>query len=182
MKAVGNLLIFSVTVMALFLTVSSLEAEIVQKCINTADGFSIEFPPGWLIRENPAGETPLFAFRPKEKSDEVVFERIDIIVLKDAGEGQDVFYQKQIENLKSMLPDFTLVAKGNEDFPAMPSSFLIYTFTDKFITLQVQAKAKQWIIRGDDRVYLITGTAKIDTFPKYEPIFQKIVSSFQILK
>jgi len=179
MRNVGRWVLVAVTVTAFFLTVFSLKAEIVQKCINLTDGFSIEFPEGWQIRENPGKEISLIAFRPRVKADEVVFERLSVATLEDAGEDSDPVLRERIASLESGLNDFKLVTSGQETFPGFSSHFLVYTFTDNFITLKVLAKAKQWLVRLGGRTYLITGMATIDSFPEYEAIFRKIAGSFR---
>ena len=167
---------------ALLLTVNNLEAEIVQKCVNEADGFSIEFPAGWKLRENPGEGVALTAVRPEEEPGESIYERMEVRVLNEPGEDNDGFLQEHIADLQDNLPAFELVSGGSEDLSGIPSRFLIHTFTDTFFTLKVLAQAKQWIIQGDGRTYLITGLATVESFPKHEKAFGKIAASFRLLE
>jgi len=164
MRKVGRQVLFPVVVTAFFLTVAPLEAAIVQMCSNVTECFSIEFPA------------------PRGKADEVVFERISVATLEDAGEDTDAVLRERIASLESDLSDFKLVTSGEEDFPGFSSRFLAYTFTDNFITLKVLAKAKQWLVRFGGRTYLITGTATVDSFPIYEGTFREIAGSFQLIQ
>ncbi len=179
MQIAGRQMFFAVAAAAFFLTVAPLEAEIVQKCVNKADGFSIEFPAGWELKENPAEGVSLVAFRPKEKPGESVYERLEIVSLRGVGEDGEDFLEKRIADLSDNLTAFALVARGRED-PIANS--LTYTFTDTFFTLKVLAKAKQWIFQRGDRIYILTARATVKSFPKYEEAFGQIAGGFQLLK
>ena len=171
-------LLFVIAAAVSVLAAGTLEAEIVQKCVNQADGFSIEFPAGWELKENPAEGVSLVAFRPKEKPGESVYERLEIVSLRCAGEDGEDFLDKRIADLSDNLTAFALVDRRKED-PIANS--LTYTFTDTFFTLTVLAKAKQWIFRRGDRIYLVTARATVDSFPKYEEAFGRIAGSFRML-
>ena len=181
MKNSGRLVLLSVAVASFLLMVAPLEAEIVQKCISKTAGFTIEFPTGWQIWEKPKDVVALIAFRPKEKEDEICFERLGVAFLEYVGEDPDAFLEKQISDLQRDLPDFVLVSRGSEELPEFSSRVLVYTFTDAFLTIKARAKTKQWIIQRNERIYLITATATVESFPRYEEIFQEIVGSFQVV-
>jgi len=181
MNKVGSLGLLAVALAGSLLTAVRLEAEIVQKCINRAAGFSLEFPGGWEISENPKDGVSLIAFRPPEKADESVYERLEVALRRDEGEGPDDFFQEHILCLRKNYPDFALISEGSEKLSGLTSRFLVYAYTDTFFTLKVLAKAKQWMVWRDGRVYLITGTATVASFPQWEEAFQKIAGSFHLL-
>jgi hypothetical protein len=182
MWKVGRQVVVAIVVAAFFLIVCPLEAEIVQKCNNVTEGFTIEFPPGWLLRENPGDGISLVAFRPPEEAGESVYERMEVVSLKDTGEDFEAFLQKRIAALQTTLPAFALVASGSEEFSDFSVGFVTYTFADHFFTLKVLAQAQQWIVRRNDRAYLITAKATVESFPKYEGIFREIAGSFRLIQ
>jgi predicted Zn-dependent protease len=181
MSSFGRLIALFAATASFLVTAAPLEAEIVQKCISQTAGFTIEFPPGWQIWEKPEDVVALIAFRPKEKADEIRFERLGVAFLEYTGEDPDAFLEKHIADLQNDLPDFALVSRGSEEFPGFSSRVLVYTFTDAFLTIKARAKTKQWIIRRNERIYLLTATATVESFPRYEEIFQEIVGSFQVV-
>ncbi len=182
MRVMTKAAIAVIAVAVFFLSVTTLEAEIVQKCVNGADGFSIEFPAGWELREKPGEGVALIAVRPEEKAGESIYERMEVRVFHQPGKDLDAFLQRYIADLQDNLPAFTLVSRGSEELSGLQSRFLIYTFADTFFTLKVLAKAKQWIVRGDGRTYLITGLATVESFPRYEEAFGEIAAGFRLLK
>ena len=155
-------------------------AEIVQKYINMRDGFTIEVPRGWQIEEREKGPSPFIAFRPREKEDEIVFERVQVEVTDAPGRNLNVFYQKHVNKMEKSLAGFTIVSEGETKINDLPARWLVYTYTDKFITLKVQAKAMQYMVIKGDSAYLITCIATVKSYDEYQPTFRKIVNTFQL--
>ena len=180
MKRIGKLFCLFVGVIILLLIVDNINAEIVQKCSNMKNGFTIEVPRGWQIEEREDGAIPFSAFRPGEKKDEIIFERVDIAVQEIPDLSLDSFYQDHIKRLGNQMEDFTLVGEGETKISNLPARWLLYTDTERFITLKVKARVKQYIVVKGDRAYLITCRATMETYADYEDIFNKIVNSFQI--
>lgn len=180
MKRIGKLLCLSVGVIILLLIGDVLNAEVVQKYSDMKDRFSIEVPQGWQIEEREDEANPFIAFRPREKKDEIVFQRVDIVVEEIPDLSLDSFYQDHIKRLDNLLECFALVGEGETRIGNLPARWLLYTDTEKFITLKVKARVKQYIVVEGDRAYLINCRATADTYADYEDIFNKIVNSFQI--
>lgn len=150
-----------------------------QEYTSPAEEFSIVFHRDWRIRENPVEGIHLSALRPEKAEGESVYERIEVSRLDYAGEDSREFLDRHIAGLESRLPDFVLVSWGIGDHPAFSPELLTYTFTDRFFTLKVRAKAGQWVFRQDDRVYLVTAKATVDSFPEFDEVFREIAASFR---
>ena len=180
MKTMRRVFCLGLGLMAVILAGGIACAEIVQKYINMRDGFTIEVPRGWQIEEREKGPSPFIAFRPREKKGEIVFERVDIVVEEITDLSLDSFCQDYIKRLGNLLEGFTLVGEGETKIGNLPARWFFYTDTEKFITLKVKAKVKQYIVVEGNRAYLINCRAPADTYADYEEIFNKIVNSFQI--
>jgi hypothetical protein len=179
-KRIGKLLCLSVGVVTLLLIGDNINAEVVQEYSSMKDGFSIEVPQGWQIEEREDRASPFIAFRPREKKDEIIFERVYVEVTDAPGRDLNVLYQKHLKEMEKSLPGFTLVSEGDTEINGHNARWLVYTYTDKFITLEVRAKAKQYIVVQGKRAYLITVTARLDTFDEFKGVFQKIIESFRL--
>jgi len=175
-----RLIVIVPAVAALLICRGWLYGLVVQKYVSPEAACSIEVPSGWrIVKDTPR----LFvAYRPRAEPEEIAYEHI---VLRTADVGGDDFnadYLRHLEDLDERLKDLTIVSQSTDEIGGVEVRRLDYSFRDSFLSLAVLARARQWLIFRNRRMYLITGIATVDSFQKYAPLFRNIAESFHLLE
>ncbi|HLD42249.1 MAG TPA: PsbP-related protein [archaeon] len=133
--------------------------------------YTLEKPANWEVEENQ--EFTYFKSPVDETND--LQENVVVYVSSAEEPGKDLidFLQDSIEVLIETVPGFTIVEHREDKLGDVPAYRIIYTEDSKLKYLQVFAIK-------DKNTYILTYTAPAETFDKYLPEAEKIISSYRI--
>ena len=140
-----------------------------------SDLYTLDRPASWEVEENGAFvyfKSPLDADSNDLQENVVIY----VTPLGDAGQDLVHFFQDSVEILMATTPEFTLVSHGEDKFGNVPAYRIVYTEGNgdaKTKYLQVFA------VEGGNS-YIVTYTAPAETFDKYLPDAEAIISSYGI--
>lgn len=136
-------------------------------------GFSIRFPVGWRVKE--IDDSTIDARSPLSDSKDIFRELITINVI---GQPPPESLDKEFENV---LAEFRrertakILGSGQLSIDNEKVKWLIIQLSDQ----EPNNKLIFYILIKGHSFYTITCVAKVDTFLKYKPIFEKAVKSFR---
>ncbi len=145
------------------------------------NGITIMYPYNWEVIEMPTEFDFVVSFdSPPENNSDTYIEGIDV-VLEPVPEGLtlDEYTQSQIDLLKLLHTDFTILESGLTSLAGSPAHKIVYTgilqeFDEPSKGMEV------WTIKNDI-AYLVGYYAEPHTYDNYLETAQNMLESFEIL-
>lgn len=137
--------------------------------------FTIGLPPGWVTEEEDSGQGlwVFVASSPEESPTDPFLENINVIVVAaDTSSLQDA-NAKAISLFKQHVAQFQLLDQGLSRMGSNEAAWFTYTADHQGSTVKV---LKVTILSGE-AMFMVTCTAYPETFDRYQPVFERIVSS-----
>ncbi|QQL49854.1 hypothetical protein [Mucilaginibacter ginkgonis] len=140
--------------------------------IASASNFEIQIPDGWHY-DQPIlnGQTKFFLTAPKEMNYQT-----NINILKDPmkGENLDDYIKVSLAKMQSM--PVTMGSSGDFTANGVSGKYLKYIYNAKERMIAV----KSYVFGKNDTAYVVTATTVPELGKKYEPVFDKAVSTLKI--
>lgn len=161
-------------ILALFAKIGAQEANAFVE-IDRQD-YSITFPSEWDVGAGWTDED-VTALSPSERPDDIFHENVTVLVDDQIGNlSLDQYYASSLDGLKKLATDFHLEDQGDIEIGGNQARYLIFTHRAGIYTFRVL----QYILVEDQKAYLITCTATVDSYAKFEPEFKQIAQSFRL--
>jgi hypothetical protein len=140
-------------------------------------GFSIKYPSDWQLAQRIDKSVTFIA--PRDGTADIFPAGLAIIVKEvPANLSLSRITQIQLNTLKSLYPDISIVETSDIVFASHPAHKIIFTATDNTNHLR---KAMQIWFKEDTKSYLITYKAEVESFPRYLSTIEKMLNSFYII-
>lgn len=143
--------------------------------IDTQHRFRVALPKSWRAYKSAQG-LPLLAISPREKTGDVVRERMSVsVTVFDEPISPEAFGEQLIEEAKAELPGFKLYEDGLTTLNGRIYYKLVYGYkrgAEEFRNLG-------YLHIESYRGYAILYTASPATLKKYQPLFDSITESFK---
>lgn len=144
--------------------------------------FEIHYPSNWTRQEQePFGTLALIfvAFlSPQESASDMFLENINITVqdLSNQPMTLDEYTNLSINQMSQYITDFNIIDSSVTTLVGNPAHKIVYTGKEG----QNNLKWMQiWTIK-DNKAYVITYTAKIDTYSNFLGTIQQMINSFKL--
>lgn len=140
---------------------------------NEKHKFSIVFPADWTLQDS---EMMVMALSPQENPADAFMENIGILSMDLGTElsAKDIA-DMALEMIKQMTTGLEVHEKGTKTIDGLPATY--YVFSGKMGEIEV--KTMQFVFMKGSVEYVITCTANPQTFEKYRPAFDNMISSFR---
>lgn len=143
---------------------------------NSELGFSIEYPSDWNKLENPQevpDVTVVFASPSNEptKTGNLMVSILDNILMT-----MEEFKDAHIENLSSIISNFTLISEKSITISDLPGYEIIYTFTEGMYTWR---QLEVWTI-ANDILYFLVHQADQAYYENFANEIDHMINSFSI--
>ena len=153
-----------------------------QSAVNSYEsntGYSLKYPNGWTTQEQSSPFNVVLFKSPLESKSDNFSENVNVIVEKAPGYTTEQYYQANIKSINQnhTLKNFKILESGNKIIYGKTGKYLIYTHTYNNTPLKVKA----YFFTNGENGYVITCTAKPETFNTYLPTFENIVSTFKLV-
>jgi hypothetical protein len=145
-------------------------------------GFRVKYYSQWTVEQVEGMDAVIF-YSPLENERDTVQENVIVSVRKlQPGDPADIhqYVDRELAAMKEEYPELRVIESTATTMEDNPAHKIVYITGEELagelsITVQVGA------IKGDN-LYLLTYTSVISTYNKYLPIFEKMVSSFEIVE
>lgn len=135
---------------------------------------NIEYPETWEKQENH--RTVFLLMRPIEKKGQTFRENINLIIMEDHGLELKEYTALSKVQLKSQLSGYNELSTEYIKLGGKKYCRLIYQHNTNNFPLQVA----YYIYLHNGKSYNLTCTSTMLNFDKYFPLFEKIISSFEV--
>lgn len=142
-------------------------------------GVEINYPMDWDIMENYMGTVAIF-LSPQENPNDDFRDNANIVVQDLSGMSMDLeqYNSLSMTQLQQLITKFKVIEPISITMLAgIPACRIKYQGKQGKLKLQWYSI---WTIM-DNAAYVVTCTAKQDSYNKYLPIFNEMISSFRIL-
>ncbi len=140
-----------------------------------SESFSASRPKSWEVEEHGAFvyfKSPLGADLNDLQENVVVY----VTSLGDPGQDLIHFFQDSVEALMETTPEFTIASHREDKFGDVPAYRIVYTEGEG----GSQTKYLQVFAVKGGNSYIVTYTAPAETFDKYLPDAEAVISSYRI--
>ncbi|MBN2014331.1 MAG: DcrB-related protein [Candidatus Altiarchaeota archaeon] len=142
-------------------------------------GIKIDYPSEWSKEEDFMEAVVFFKSPPESESDDLQ-ENVGILVERlPIGYESLTFeqvYDSEIANAENFITDFEVISSEKTTVGGNPAYKTVITFTQGTYKL----KAQQVFILKNGKEYVVTYTAKADTYSKYLNTVETMIDSFEI--
>ncbi len=178
---VGTIAVLTVTVGGWYLVKQqAIEPEIALSLYeNPNQGFSIDYPDTWSAQNrDDFFATGVVFFSPLEDDSDQFKERVSILIENLANDTSLTQYTEQsLAEIKRLSdPDVDEAQKIN--LGENKGRQIVYSGEENGRPVQ---RMQTWLVK-DNQAYVITYTAKPDSYDKYLPTVEKMIESFQTIK
>ncbi len=145
-------------------------------------GFSIEIPQDWLKDKTREG-LDLFVYAPVLATERIALTNVGVVagkVSKDLTLAN--FYKVNIENLPKAFDDFQEITSGTGGVPDLKTNWIVFKRKLKTENAEIQLQELQYYIIANEYGYVITFSATPEEYTEHRGIFEKIISSFKVIK
>lgn len=133
--------------------------------------YTISYPADWT----PEEQGPVVMFKsPQQGPSDAGLENVNIVVVPAGTKDLEEYVMSEIDNLREVTPNFKLLDYGKDPI-SLPSRKIVYTEDDG----QNKYQYMQIIAQKDNKYYILSYTALMDTFPTYVKIATDMISSFK---
>ena len=141
------------------------------------EGYTILCPPDWTMDVTGLAGTKCVFFSPTDSANDPFRENFNLIVQDLAGMNLnlDKYTEISIEQIKSIMPNSTLISSEKLQEDALIFQKLLYTGDQGDNHL----KFEQYYFVRKEKAYVLTLTCPIETFDRYQKTGEQILSSFQ---
>ncbi|MBL7130239.1 MAG: hypothetical protein ISS45_02335 [Candidatus Omnitrophica bacterium] len=148
-----------------------------QRYSNEEYGFSILFPRMWQKEEGVAG-TVILVTSPQKGSSDKYRENINVMAADLSEEvSLATFFELNKDEAMRVLPGVEYNISEGEIFAGGISGKWL-SFNTRMEGLTLRIISASWM-KGT-RVYVVSCSAEYEKYPKYEPIFKKVMHSLRI--
>jgi hypothetical protein len=140
------------------------------------NGFIISAPTEWETKKDTFG-THLMMFASHSASS--CNYRENVSVMSETPDKQltlDEFVENLVELTRQRTEDFTLVDLKNETVNGFDARKIVMTDSIRDLKL----KTSIYVIKKDDKVFIVTSTALVNSYDRFSPLFEKIAHSLRI--
>lgn len=149
-------------------------AQEMQTYKNNDKGFSIKYPSTWEY--NASERTEFILIRPLEKQDQVFRENVNLIISDSQNLNLKEFTGVTKSQLKGQIRGYKELSTDYLELGGKKVARIIFQHNTYDLPLQ----AAYYIYLHNGKSYKITCTSTRKNFDEYKPIFQKIISSFNV--
>lgn len=143
---------------------------------NEVKNYQLDYPTAWQRKD--LQQLDLFLFAPLKTPEQEVPANINIISEKVGPEFTlDKFYTQSVTNLLKQLTDINIEKSGDINIDGTQAKWIQY----KHRVMSVNLKVMQYFFMDDNILYLITMSAPVDDFDKFQPEFNTIMKSFHFM-
>ena len=137
--------------------------------------YALSHPSGWEVEEN--GDFVYFK-SPLDSDENNLQENVVIYKAPIGDPGQDLihFFQDSVDILMETTPEFGIWEHREDKFGNVPAYRIVYTEGKE----GAQSKYLQVFAIKGGNTYIVTYTAPAETFDKYLPEAESIISSYRI--
>lgn len=168
--------VFSVSL--LFLSLNSVSAKNEYKAYKSPSKYSINYPTNWVQEEYKTGDFTFIIFKsPPESAQDQFSENLNIVAENAPGYTVDQYTKVSLNTIQSSgsLKEFKVLEQGNAKVNKRDGKYVIYTHSFNNEPLKVKA----YITCNGKKCFVLTGTTTFDTYEKYKPYFESMVSTFK---
>ncbi|GEM_PF-2505437 len=138
--------------------------------------YTIKYPEGWELKPKFMGTDSMALSMPEGPKD-LFRENINVVLEKVAVKDTQAYYDANLRAMERAMTDFKKISKTDIKLASgIPAINLVYTHRMG----QISAKNRAVFIYQKGTGYVITATAKPDTFTKFNPQFEEIIQSFTV--
>lgn len=145
-------------------------------------GISVDYPEGWIVRENPSAGVIVAFGSPKESEADTFVDNVNVST-SDLSSKADItldqvatLWQKQTEEDMAAGGTFKVLETKSDQLVGEDAKRLIYTYSKEGIDI----KGMVVIALKDKKAYIVTYTAEEKSFDKFLNVANTIVSSLQV--
>jgi hypothetical protein len=144
---------------------------------STTHKFSITVPRWWELKENePKGTAISVGSRQRGKKDRFR-ENLNVMVTElPDDESVEMFFDANRDALLKIMPGYKTDIEESEVFAGRFKGRAI-SFNADDGTFKLRFKTVVWIVGRI--VYVVTATGEVDKYPRYEPVFNKMMRSIR---
>jgi hypothetical protein len=148
------------------------------KYVNKAQGFSIDFPPDWEVREGEMG-LDVIALSPPEGPSDQFRENVSVASSPMSTPlSADAILDANIPNMIKVITDFKPAERSYVELGGIKAARLNYTQRQGLSRLAITLYA----VPGKSRAYLLYCTAETSAAARFQERFDKIVKNFKAEK
>jgi len=136
----------------------------------------VSYPTNWEKREYVRDSLVFMALSPPDNAQDNFRENFNIVRETAPSYTFEKYYRVNLDSMRTGLADFTVISEGTKTINQRPGKWLIYTHKYEGIALKVKA----YFFHDGKTGFVYTATASPDTFRRYEPIFDEIVSTLKL--
>jgi len=145
--------------------------------VNKEKKYSLEYPSDWQKKDVQKLDIVLLSpakspTTPTHATMNAISEAVGPVITLDE------FYKESVSNLSSQLKDIHIESSGDASLNGTPSKWVLYSHEMQ----GTKFKVLQYFIVAQENVYLLTFSALADDFDSFRPTFNKIASSFRLIK
>lgn len=139
--------------------------------------FSLLLPRNWKREETPDPDTVLLISAPTEGPEDKFKENINVRVTVLPTEiSLSTYFEVNKEALKFNLPSAYDLQEGQIFSGLVPGQWLAFSY--KMGGVKTRLITAVWI--REKKAYTLTCISSLEKFPKYEPIFKRVLKSMRI--
>jgi hypothetical protein len=142
---------------------------------NPTQGFTVRYPHNWeLVTQNYMNREINGFLAPMDDQNDLFRENMNVVI--ETFQSQillENYFQWNLEQLKKMS-DIQFLENYNGTISGLPGKILVYTLSQNGKKLTF---SQAYIVHGN-KACVLTFTAESDKYPKYQPIFQQMLSRF----
>jgi hypothetical protein len=158
-------------------------AAVTMKTYRHIQGFSIQYPAGWEIREDldfQGLKIPLILLEPQKGDKDLFRENVNVISEKlPRPYGVDEYEQASLENMKTGLKDFKAVNSGDVKIAGSSAKYLVYTH--KTGAGEGLTKVIVFFYTRKTMAYTITCSSTEKDFKAHLDLFMAMGKSFKLI-
>ncbi|MCC0176211.1 serine/threonine protein kinase [Waterburya agarophytonicola K14] len=145
---------------------------------NASEGFRVDYPEAWSKQNrDDFFATGVVFFSPLEDESDQFKERVSVLVENLSEEvSLDGYTERSITEIKKLSDPYVGEAKF-VNFGEDEGRQVVYTGEENGNTVQ---KMQTWSVK-EDKAYVITYTARIDSYNSYLPTVEKMIESFETI-
>jgi hypothetical protein len=146
---------------------------------NAEYGFSMSYPSAWIVQEADPNEERIvvgFLAPGEDLNNSAIYIYVQV---EDMASDQKVtleqYNQAVLSNLKSVVPNFLVLAESDISIGGQPGHAIAYNLNSEGIVFRV---FQAWTIYGE-RAYIITYNAPLDSYEAFSGDASKIIGSLK---
>nr|WP_294904332.1 PsbP-related protein [uncultured Lacibacter sp.] len=148
---------------------------------DTAYNLSIQYPSHWQLKP-PSGNSRFFVTSYPESDEDKFRENLNCLIPSPVEEGTTIQQAEEeiVQTLSAMMSEFKIVQSGYSKWNNVNSYQIEYTcvFISGDVRYDLHMLQKAAIING--KLYVLTYSAKNDSYEKYIDMIRKMIDSFKV--